>query len=165
MNEERLEGLAHEIHRRISARCQRLGIEKPNYVHVKNLLRRFIELNPHANVEDVDWAETWDTSLTYEELVEAFERAYPSYRWREEEYPQERYEEELVSYVLSQVEELSERSLRRLVEELRSRLGVQETEEHEEKATEAIALPIEKPKPRFVLDLVMLAKYPWLPEA
>jgi len=85
VDEERLEGLAHEIHRneihrRISARCQRLGLEKPSYVHVKNLLRRFMQLNPEADVEEIDWAGTWDTSLTYEELFEALERAYPSYR-------------------------------------------------------------------------------------
>jgi len=138
VDEERLEGLAHEIHRRISARCQRLSLEKPSYVHVKNLLRRFMQLNPEEDVEEIDWAGTWDTSLTYEELFEAFERAYPSYRWREEEYPRERYEEERVSYVLSQVEELSERSLRRFVKKLRNRLEVRETEEHEEKATEDI---------------------------
>jgi hypothetical protein len=62
-----------------------------NYVMLQGLVKRFMALNPDADPETIDWSAVWDTSLSYEELVQAFREQYPMFRWTERQEPEERY--------------------------------------------------------------------------
>ncbi|GBC68915.1 hypothetical protein HRbin01_00603 [archaeon HR01] len=125
----------------------------------------------------MDWLAVYDDSLEYEELVEAFEREYPMYRWREQAVADERQVEDMViNHVLAQIEDLSEESLKSLHRALEERFQI-------EHATEPVPQPREQvqtveeqvitqpPKAeevvvgKPVITLAVLAKYPWLEEA
>jgi len=55
-----------------------------NYVELRALIQRFKRLNPDADPKTVDWVGVWDERLEYSELLEAFRRNYPMYRWVED---------------------------------------------------------------------------------
>jgi DNA primase large subunit len=71
----------NELIRRIARRVFEKSGNIRNYVMLEGLIRRFVELNPDADPETVDWAAVWDDTLSYDELVKEFARHYPMYRW------------------------------------------------------------------------------------
>ena len=160
MDEETLEEFIRSILR---------TAEKPiNYVELKTLIRRFLQLNPHADPFVIDWIGVWDPTLTYSEQVESFRRNYPGFRW---EAPKEVSEEALadmrrrkVEEVFEAVKELDEESLKELLELIKEELGdVEITEAPQETiAAKEITPTVLQEVPTITLET--LAKYPILPE-
>ncbi|MEM0462424.1 MAG: hypothetical protein QW318_09530, partial [Candidatus Caldarchaeum sp.] len=154
-----------------------------NYVKLRGLVSRFMTLNPEADPEAIDWTAVYDDSLSYDELVEAFEKEYPMYRWRETAPADDKQiEDMLVNHILNQVEDLTEESLKSLVNALEERLEAlrqaetpasptEQQPEHTQMQhpqqqpltmTETIQQPAPTP-PKVTLRL--LASYPFLSEA
>jgi DNA primase large subunit len=140
----------------------------PNFIQLQALIRRFVENNPKADPEDIDWVGVWDPKLEYTEIISRFKEQYPMYRWDEEqEYTEERYFQELYDYLLTQAKDLPEDFRLRLIKELAFELGVQPPTPTPPTIAEAKAVEaaIEKPRPRKVtVTLELLAKYPMIPE-
>jgi len=138
----------------------------PNFVQLQTLIQRFVRSNPDVDPENVDWVSTWDPRLEYTEIVKAFKKRYPMYRWQsgEEEYGEERYLDELYNFLLTQAKELPEDLRLRLAKEISLEIGVQiPARPAVEARAEAVEVAVEKPrKPTITLQL--LAKYPILPE-
>jgi DNA primase large subunit len=145
----------------------------PNFIELQALIRRFVENNPDADPENIDWVGVYDPRLEYSEIVKAFKRKYPMYRWEEEEqYGEERYLQELYNYLLAQARDLPEDLRARLIKDLALELGVQPPTIQRVQKAEAVAVEagpaakaevIEKPK-KITITLEVLAKYPILPE-
>jgi DNA primase large subunit len=143
-----------------------------NYVELKALIRRFVELNPHSDPKTIDWVGVWDPTLTYQEQLEAFQRNYPGFRWKEEEISEEAFEEARRRKLEEIVRELDEESLKELLELIKKELkelgeAVEEVPV-EQKVQEAVAqeaVVIQEPTPAPTITLKTLAKYPILPEA
>jgi len=140
-----------------------------NPIELKALIRRFIKLNPNADPKAIDWVGVWDPTLTYQEQLEAFQRNYPGYRWREaEEITEEAFEQmkrRKVEEVFETVKELDEESLRELLELIKKELGeveVTETPQEIQEITPAPTILQETPIPTMTLEV--LAKYPLLEE-
>lgn len=49
------------------------------------LRKHFAKLNPNVDLERIDWLAYYDDTLTYDELLEVFSKAYPQYIWFETE--------------------------------------------------------------------------------
>ena len=56
-----------------------------NPLQVGHLQRLFTELNPFIDINLVDWEAVLDRRLTYGENTEAFQKAYPQYKWVKED--------------------------------------------------------------------------------
>ena len=150
--------------------------EKPiNYVELKALIRRFLQLNPHADPFVIDWIGVWDPTLTYQEQLEAFQRNYPGYRWREaEEVSEEAFKamrRRKVEEVAEVIRELDEESLKELFELIKKELEPEtevEIEAIREKPQEAVVQEVtQAPTPvqeAPTITLEVLAKYPVFPE-
>jgi DNA primase large subunit len=148
-----------------------------NPIELKALIKRFMKLNPDADPRTVDWIAVWDDKLTYSELLDAFQRNYPGFRWKEaEEVSEEAFEDARKRKLEAIVRELDEESLKELLELIRQELGSEaETIETETRtpqvqetvlvreATTAPTLVQEVPTPSITLEV--LAKYPVLEEA
>jgi DNA primase large subunit len=148
-----------------------------NPIELKALIKRFQKLNPDADPRTVDWVAVWDDKLTYSELLDAFQRNYPGFRWKEaEEVSEEAFEDARKRKLEAIVRELDEESLKELLELIRQELGSEaETIETETRtpqvqetvlvreATTAPTLVQEVPTPSITLGV--LAKYPVLEEA
>jgi DNA primase large subunit len=141
-----------------------------NYVELKALIQRFRRLNPDADPHAVDWVGVWDERLEHSELLEAFRRSYPMYRWVEETVTEESFEDARKRRLERIVKELDEDSLRELsqliMEELgeaqedAKRLSVQEVAKRE--ARQEVVM-VQKTAP--AISLKVLSRYPVLPEA
>ena len=70
---------------RICEQIEEYRGKPPNYIEVQGLIQRFIENNPDADPEEVDWVGVWDPTLTYSENLRRFQKTYPGYRWEREE--------------------------------------------------------------------------------
>jgi len=156
-----------ELIDRIVRRYHGRGI---NFVKLKALIRRFLDNNPDADPESIDWTAVYDDSMEFDELVEAFEREYPMFKWgRDEPMAQEEYEDSKINYIIAQAEDLSEDSLKSLINALEERLGIErqpaEAEVQQTSPPEAPETPQTVQQPKVVVDLKLLAKYPWLEEA
>ena len=134
----------------------------PNYVEVQALIQRFVENNPDADPEEIDWVGVWDPTLTYSENLRRFQKTYPGYRWekeevKEREYDEERYFHELYDYLREQAKELPEDLRKRLLTELSAEFGF----EVEKPAEEVVVTPeIE----RAVINIEFMARYPFIRE-
>ena len=151
-----------------------------NFVKLKALIRRFLQNNPDADPETIDWTAVYDDSMEFDELIQLFEEQYPMYRWRQEQ-PMEKkeYEDHVVDYIIQQAEDLSEDSIRHLIDALHERLGLEPEPQPAEvqqasppEATETpqtepakIEMVVQTAPPKAVVDMKLLAKYPWLPQA
>jgi hypothetical protein len=74
----------NELIRTIARRVFEQSSNINNYVMLEGLIRRFLELNPEADPESVDWSAIWDDTLSYDELIQAYREQYPMYRWDDE---------------------------------------------------------------------------------
>jgi len=137
----------------------------PNFLQLQALIQRFVRNNPGVDPEYVDWVSVWDPKLEYSEIVRAFKNRYPMYKWQyEEEYSEERYLNELYSYLLTQARELPEDLRLRLVKEISLEIGVQPPARPEvDMKAEALKTAIEKPR-KVTVTLELLAKYLILPQ-
>ncbi|MEM4384267.1 MAG: hypothetical protein QXU44_09440, partial [Candidatus Caldarchaeum sp.] len=151
-----------------------------NYVKLRGLVSRFMQLNPEADPEAIDWTAVYDDSLSYDELIQAFEREYPMYRWREQAIADEKQVEDMViNHVLAQVEDLSEEALKSLYHALEERLEALRAEETPTRPdTESASIQPQPPQQQSQsqttatqqpvqpqITLRLLASYPFLAEA
>jgi hypothetical protein len=142
-----------------------------NYVELRALIQRFKKLNPDADPKTVDWVGVWDERLEYSELLEAFRRNYPMYRWVEDSVTEEAFEDAGKRRLERIVRELDEDSLRELSRLIREELGEAEApQEAEQKVQEAVVVQETlTPTPTQVqapaITLKTLSRYPILPEA
>jgi hypothetical protein len=144
-----------------------------NYVELKALIQRFKRLNPDADPKTVDWVGVWDERLEYSEILEAFRRNYPMYRWVEEASSEERFIDDRRRSLERIVRELDEDSLRELSRLIREELGEaeapQEAEKREARQEAVVVQETLTPTPTQVqapaITLKTLSRYPILPEA
>jgi DNA primase large subunit len=165
----------NELIRRIARRVFEKSSNIRNYVMLEGLIRRFVELNPDADPESIDWSAIWDDTLSYEELIQAFKEQYPMYQWDDKRPSDEIYGGDRVKDIASElVTRLDAEDFDKLIAELQ-RIKEEILEDvrrvEEEKQTErqqiiAPAQPPEKPTGIGIkISLSLLAKYPFLSSA
>jgi DNA primase large subunit len=93
----------NELIRRIARRVFEKSGNIRNYVMLEGLIRRFVELNPDADPESIDWSAVWDDMLSYEELIQAFKEQYPMYRWDDKRPSDEEYGGDRVKDIAAEV--------------------------------------------------------------
>jgi DNA primase large subunit len=143
-----------------------------NPIELAALIRRFKKLNPDADYRAIDWVGVWDPTLTYSELLDAFQLNYPGYRWREaEEVSEEAFEHmrrRKVEEVFETIKELDEEALRELFELLKKELEPETVEVPQEKPQETVVQEVtQAPTPvqeALTITFRVLEKYPVLPE-
>jgi DNA primase large subunit len=114
-----------------------------NYVELRALIQRFKRLNPDADPKTVDWVGVWDERLEYSELLEAFRRNYPMYRWVEDGVTMEGFEDARKRRLERIVRELDEDSLRELSRLIREELG-EEVDSYAEAAKTRVLEAVER---------------------
>jgi DNA primase large subunit len=92
----------NELIRRIARRVFEKSSNIKNYVMLEGLIRRFVELNPDADPESIDWSAIWDDTLSYDELIQAFKEQYPMYLW-DDKRPSESYNGDRVKDIASEI--------------------------------------------------------------
>jgi DNA primase large subunit len=172
----------NELIRRIARRVFEKSGNIRNYVMLEGLIRRFVELNPDADLESVDWSAVWDDTLSYEELIQAFKEQYPMYRWDDKRPSDEAYGGDRVKDIAAEVatkldaEDFDKliAELQRLKEEILEDVRRVEAEtavvELEPQPVEQpqITVPAQPPEPTGVgikPSLHLFAKYPFLKPA
>jgi len=93
----------NELIKRIARRVFEKSSNINNYVMLEGLIRRFVELNPDADPESIDWSAVWDDTLSYEELIQAFKEQYPTYRWDDKRPSDEEYGGDRVKNIAAEV--------------------------------------------------------------
>jgi DNA primase large subunit len=93
----------NELIKRIARRVFEKSGNIRNYVMLEGLIRRFVELNPDADPESIDWSAVWDDMLSYEELIQAFKEQYPMYRWDDKRPSDEAYGGDRVKDIASEI--------------------------------------------------------------
>jgi DNA primase large subunit len=93
----------NELIKRIARRVFEKSGNIRNYVMLEGLIRRFVELNPDADPESIDWSAIWDDTLSYEELIQAFREQYPMYRWDDKRPSDEAYGGDRVKDIASEI--------------------------------------------------------------
>jgi len=93
----------NELIRRIARRVFEKSGNIRNYVMLEGLIRRFVELNPDADPESVDWSAVWDDELSYDELIQAYREQYPMYRWDDKGRSEDAYNGDRVKDIASEV--------------------------------------------------------------
>jgi hypothetical protein len=164
----------NELIRRIARRVFEKSSNINNYIMLEGLIRRFVELNPDADPESIDWSAIWDDTLSYEELIQAFKEQYPMYRWDDKRPSDETYSGDRVKDIASEIatrldaEDFDKliAELQRIKEEILEDVRRVEEEQTERQQIIVPAQPPEKPtgvgiKP----SLHLLAKYPFLSSA
>jgi len=143
-----------------------------NYVELKALVQRFRRLNPDADPHAVDWVGVWDERLEHSELLEAFRRSYPMYRWVEESVTEESFEDARKRRLERIVKELDEDALRELsqliMEELSEAPQAEQATEQEARQEAVVVQKTLTPTPTQkapAITLKVLSRYPVLPEA
>jgi hypothetical protein len=168
--------------RRIARRVIEKSGNIRNYVMLEGLIRRFIELNPDADPESVDWTAVWDDELSYEELIQAYREQYPMYRWDDKGRSEDTYNGDKVKDIASEIAtKLDAEDFDKLIAELQkikeevledvrrveAEIPVTEPQPKAEQPQVTVpAQPLEKPtgvgiKP----SLHLFAKYPFLSSA
>jgi len=93
----------NELIRRIARRVFEKSGNIRNYVMLEGLIRRFVELNPDADPETIDWSAVWDDTLSYDELIQAFKEQYPMYRWDDKRPSEKAYNGDRVKDIASEI--------------------------------------------------------------
>jgi DNA primase large subunit len=89
--------------RRIARRVFEKSSNINNYIMLEGLIRRFVELNPDADPESVDWSAIWDDTLSYDELIQAYREQYPMYRWDDKGRSEDAYNGDRVKDIASEI--------------------------------------------------------------
>jgi len=161
-----------EAYVRSLAKSAEYRVKFINYVELRALIQRFKKLNPDADPKTVDWVGVWDERLGYSELLEAFRRNYPMYRWVEDSVSEEGFEDARKRRLERIVRELDEDSLRELSRLIREELGEAEApqgaEKREARREAVVVQETLTPTPTQVqapaITLKTLSRYPILPE-
>jgi DNA primase large subunit len=165
----------NELIRRIARRVFEKSSNIRNYVMLEGLIRRFVELNPTADPESIDWSAVWDDTLSYDELIQAFKEQYPMYRWDDKRPSDETYGGDRVKDIASEIatrldaEDFDKliAELQRIKEEILE--DVRRVEEEKQTERQQIIVPAQPPeKPTGVgikQSLHLFAKYPFLSSA
>jgi DNA primase large subunit len=165
----------NELIRRIAKRVFEKSGNIRNYIMLEGLIRRFVELNPDADPESIDWSAIWDDTLSYDELIQAFKEQYPMYRW-DDKRPSESYNGDRVKDIASEIAtKLDAEDFEKLIAELQK---IKEEILEDVKRVEAetpvvesqpqITVPAQPPEPTGVgikPSLHLFAKYPFLSSA
>jgi hypothetical protein len=93
----------NELIKRIARRVFEKSGNIRNYVMLEGLIRRFVELNPDADPETIDWSAVWDDKLSYDELIQAFKEQYPLYRWDDKRPSEKAYNGDRVKDIASEI--------------------------------------------------------------
>jgi DNA primase large subunit len=93
----------NELIKRIARRVFEKSGNIRNYVMLEGLIRRFVELNPDADPETIDWSAVWDDTLSYDELIQAFKEQYPMYRWDDKRPSEKAYNGDRVKDIASEI--------------------------------------------------------------
>jgi DNA primase large subunit len=93
----------NELIKRIARRVFEKSGNIRNYVMLEGLIRRFVELNPDADPETIDWSAVWDDTLSYDELIQAFKEQYPMYRWDDKKPSEKAYNGDRVKDIASEI--------------------------------------------------------------
>jgi DNA primase large subunit len=170
----------NELIKRIARRVFEKSSNINNYVMLEGLIRRFVELNPDADPESIDWSAVWDDTLSYEELIQAFKEQYPMYRWDDKRPSDETYSGDRVKDIASEIatrldaEDFDKliAELQKIKEEILEDVGRVKAEtlsqqlKVERQQTIVPAQPPEKPTGTGIkISLSLLAKYPFLSSA
>jgi DNA primase large subunit len=89
--------------KRIARRVFEKSSNINNYIMLEGLIRRFVELNPDADPESVDWSAIWDDTLSYDELIQAYREQYPMYRWDDKGRSEDAYNGDRVKDIASEI--------------------------------------------------------------
>jgi DNA primase large subunit len=171
----------NELVRTIARRVFEQSSNINNYVMLEGLIRRFVELNPDADPETIDWSAIWDDTLSYDELIQAFKEQYPMYRWDDKRPSEEAYNGDRIKDIAAEVAtKLDAEDFDKLITELQKiRQEILEDVariEGETPVVEPQPQPVEQPtapaqppeKPTGVgikPSLHLFAKYPFLKSA
>jgi hypothetical protein len=144
-----------------------------NYIELKSMIQRFLQLNPHSDPRIIDWVGVWDPTLTYEEQVANFRMHYPMYKWEERQVSEEAFEDakrKKLKTLLDEIKELDEQSLKELIAQLEIELGQAQTEQKRASVAQDVVqkpAPITQPSPPTTpkITLRTLAGVPVLLEA
>jgi DNA primase large subunit len=168
----------NELIKRIARRVFEKSGNIRNYIMLEGLIRRFVELNPDADPESVDWSAVWDDTLSYDELIQAFKEQYPMYRW-DDKRPSESYNGDRVKDIASEIAtRLDAEDFDKLIAELqRIKEEILEDVRRVEAETPPQQPKVEQPQvitqaqpPELTgvgikVSLSLLAKYPFLSSA
>jgi hypothetical protein len=165
----------NELIKRIARRVFEKSSNIRNYVMLEGLIRRFVELNPDADPESIDWSAIWDDTLSYEELIQAYREQYPMYRWDDKSPSEDSYNGDRVKDIASEIAtKLDAEDFDKLIAELQKIKeeileDVRRVEEAKQTERQQIIVPAQPPeKPTGVgikPSLHLLAKYPFLSSA
>ena len=165
----------NELIRRIARRVFEKSINIRNYVMLEGLIRRFVELNPDADPESIDWSAIWDETLSYEELIQEYREQYPMYRWDDKSPSEDSYNGDRVKDIASEIAtKLDAEDFDKLIAELQKIKeeileDVRRVEEEKQTERQQIIVPAQPPeKPTGIgikMTLSLLAKYPFLSSA
>jgi DNA primase large subunit len=168
----------NELIKRIARRVFEKSGNIRNYVMLEGLIRRFVELNPDADPESIDWSAVWDDTLSYEELIQAFKEQYPMYRWDDKRPSDEEYGGDRVKDIASEIatrldaEDFDKliAELQRIKEEILEDVRRVEAETLSQQQVEqpqviTQAQPPERTGVGIKVSLHLFAKYPFLSSA
>ena len=103
-----------------------------NYIELRSLIKRFVDLNPGLDPRVVDWVGVWDDRLTYTELLETFQRNYPMYRWYSEKpIDEEAFEKAKEDALWEMIRGLDDEELEKLAQLIEKQLELQKEQKME----------------------------------
>jgi DNA primase large subunit len=170
----------NELIKRIARRVFEKSGNINNFVMLEGLIRRFVELNPDADPESVDWSAIWDDTLSYDELIKAFREQYPMYLWDDKRPPEQAYGGDRVKDIASEIAtKLDAEDFDKLIAELQKikeeiledvrRVEAETPPQQAQVEQPQITVPAQPPeKPTGVgikPSLHLFAKYPFLSSA
>jgi DNA primase large subunit len=146
---------------------------------LEGLIRRFVELNPDADPESVDWSAIWDDTLSYDELIQAYREQYPMYRWDDKGRSEDAYNGDRVKDIASEIAtKLDAEDFDKLIAELQKikeevledvrRVEAETPSQQAQVEQPQITVPAQPPEPTGVgikPSLHLFAKYPFLKSA
>jgi DNA primase large subunit len=169
----------NELIRRIARRVFEKSGNIRNYVMLEGLIRRFVELNPDADPENVDWSAIWDDTLSYDELIQAYREQYPMYRWDDKGRSEDAYNGDRVKDIASEIAtKLDAEDFDKLIAELQKikeevledvrRVEAETPSQQAQVEQPQITVPAQPSEPTDVgikPSLHLFAKYPFLKSA
>jgi DNA primase large subunit len=165
--------------KRIARRVFEKSSNINNYIMLEGLIRRFVELNPDADPESVDWSAIWDDTLSYDELIQAYREQYPMYRWDDKGRSEDAYNGDRVKDIASEIAtKLDAEDFDKLIAELQKikeevledvrRVEAETPSQQAQVEQRQITVPAQPPEPTGVgikPSLHLFAKYPFLKSA
>jgi DNA primase large subunit len=165
--------------KRIARRVFEKSSNINNYIMLEGLIRRFVELNPDADPESVDWSAIWDDTLSYDELIQAYREQYPMYRWDDKGRSEDAYNGDRVKDIASEIAtKLDAEDFDKLIAELQKikeevledvrRVEAETPSQQAQVEQPQITVPAQPPEPTGVgikPSLHLFAKYPFLKSA